>query len=313
MPATSHQQRLSLVLRLHSRTRTMDELVVDLPFPREELIRELRSLVDDGLVRRIVDEPPRYELAPDADRIIAAMAPPPPEVIDDEPADRVAWLRRISLFATLADESIASLAEGARTVRFEPRSKLFIEGDPCEGIYVVESGVIKLLKQVGDETTGMREQTIRLVAANDFFNEVPVFDGGANPVSAEAMEESVVLVIPTDQVRQLMASDPAFVQQVIADLAGRVRHLIAMVQDLSLRQVSGRVAKILLQSVEPTEGVGVGAERHPKLTQRDIAEMAGTVREVVARTLREFERKGAIETESGRVVAVDRSKLIDLL
>lgn len=310
------QQRLSIVLRLHAGARTLAELIEDLPFPEAELRAELVDLVEQGVVRPVGSTRPgigrRYELAPNADQALLA----PPErsttIVSDAPADRIAWLRKIGLFAPLSDESLAELADAAYSQRVETREQLFREGDVCEGIYIVETGVIKLIKHVG-EGPDAREQVIRLVAANDFFNEVPVFDGGANPVSAEAMEESIVLVIPTRSVQRLMASDPEFVRLVIADLAGRVRHLIAMVQDLSLRQVSGRVAKILLQQVEQTEGVGVGAERHPRMTQRDIAEMAGTVREVVARTLREMERNGVIDMDAGRVVRVDRAKLIELL
>lgn len=318
IPTSSAEHRLSLVLRLVAQPRTLTELLNELPYARADLTSALTELVETGIVAPAdsgetgMDR--RYRLAataPGGPRSGFAGGSALPSL--DEAPERERWLRRISLFSFLSDTSLAKLAGSAIKVRVPARATLFEEGGPCAGIYIVESGVIKLLKQVGDGTGGGRGQVIRLVAANDFFNEVPVFDGGLNPVSAEAIEESQVLLLPRESVRWLMEHDPVFVQHVIADLAGRVRHLIAMVQDLSLRQVSGRVAKILLQSIEPNEGVGAGAERHPRMTQRDIAEMAGTVREVVARTLRDMEQSGAIELDAGRVTKVNRARLIELL
>jgi CRP/FNR family transcriptional regulator len=73
------------------------------------------------------------------------------------------------------------------------------------------------------------------------------------------------------------------------------------------------VAKILLQSIGPDEGVGAGSDQRARLTQREIAEMAGTAREVVARTLKVFEREGAIAVDQGRITILDPAQLESMI
>jgi CRP-like cAMP-binding protein len=84
---------------------------------------------------------------------------------------------------------------------------------------------------------------------------------------------------------------------------------VALVEDLSFRQVTARVARIVLQSVVPREGVGAGVGTRVHLKQREIAEMAGSSREVVARALKSLEDAGAIGLYRGEIRVIDEVRL----
>jgi CRP/FNR family transcriptional regulator len=208
-------------------------------------------------------------------------------------------------FDGLSDDDRRRIVALARRRRYEAGAVLFLEGEECAGLFIVLEGVVKVYKTSEDG----REQILRLMAPGDSFNEVPVFDGGPNPASAAAVEPTEALVLSRELVLRLLDEYPAFARAVVRTLASRLRHLVALVEDLSFRQVTARVARILLQSVAPREGVGAGAGRRARITQREIAQMAGTAREVVARALRVLEDAGAVEVERGNVRIVDVRRL----
>ncbi len=155
-----------------------------------------------------------------------------------------------------------------------------------------------------------REQVLRYMGPGESFNEVPAFDGGPNPASAAVTEDAEILQLPGPLVADLVERYPAFSLAVVRVLGARMRHLVALVEDLSFRQVAGRVARVLMQAVAPHEGVGAGAGRRPRVTQREIAEMAGTSRVVVARALKALEDSGAIQVSRTGISVRDPAKLI---
>jgi CRP/FNR family transcriptional regulator len=150
---------------------------------------------------------------------------------------------------------------------------------------------------------------LRHMSAGESFNEVPVFDGGTNPVSAAAGEPGELVVLSRRAMLETLHQYPAVAEAVVQVFASRLRHLVALVEDLSFRQVTARVARIVLQSVAPHEGVGAGVGARARVTQREIAEMAGTSRQVVARALKALEDAGAIDLHRGEIRVADEARL----
>jgi CRP-like cAMP-binding protein len=217
-------------------------------------------------------------------------------------ADRVPDpLLAVPYFSALTSEQRARVLGAARRLRVAAGQTLFVEGEPCAGLYVVVSGLVKLFKTSLDG----KEQVLRHMSAGDSFNEVPVFDGGVNPVSE-------LVVLSRDAMLGVLREYPAVAEVVVQVFASRLRHLVALVEDLSFRQVTARVARIVLQSVAPHEGVGAGVGGRAHVTQREIAEMAGTSREVVARALKALEEAGAIDVRRGDIHVVDDARLTAL-
>ncbi len=211
----------------------------------------------------------------------------------------------VPYFSGLTDDERARVAARARRRSVRPGDVLFVEGEECAGLFVVVSGLVKLYKTSPDG----KEQVVRHMGAGDSFNEVPVFDGGPNPVTAAAVEPGEVLIFSRPAVLELLRDYPAFGAAVVQVFASRLRHLVALVEDLSFRQVTARVARILLQSLDPHEGIGAGAGVRARVTQREIAEMAGTSREVVARALKALEGAHAVEVRAGRIRISDPAVL----
>lgn len=310
---------LAIVLRLHCAPASALVIAEEIGRSPAEVTSRLSMLSALGIVtsgqQATGQGPASYALVPDAFRRLTGAREQNGRIsrpVSKNPAlaERMPLLRQVRLFAALDESDLRQVARAAQPLAFDAGEMIFLEGEVCQGIYIIESGAVKLIKHPsgGAQRSG-REQMIGLLSAGDSFNEVPVFDGRPNPVSAQAVSASQILVIPERVIHQLLRRNPDFVDSVLLDFSSRLRHMLALVEDLSLRQVTGRVAKILLQSVEPIEGVGSGVEAHERLTQNNIAEMAGTAREVVARSLKQIEREGAIRIVRGRITIVDEDVL----
>ncbi len=208
-------------------------------------------------------------------------------------------VRTIPYFAGLSAEDLERIRPlvGLRT--YKRNQVILVEGEPCEGVFFVQSGRVMIQKTSPEG----REQVLRAMGPGDTFNEVPVFDGGPNAASAQAAEETRVLVIRKADMDRILRVHPQVVVTVLMTFAARLRELTGLVADLSFRHVTSRLAKLLLQYAE-----GSGA-RPTYLTQQEMAAMVGTVREVVSRSLRALEEEGAIRVDRNRIVVLDREAL----
>jgi CRP/FNR family cyclic AMP-dependent transcriptional regulator len=220
-------------------------------------------------------------------------------VSSDGPNNLTHLFGSVPYFSHLDATTLDAVAGSAIRRRYAKGQMLFLEGDPCAGLYVVEGGRIRLLRL----SVGGKEQVVKLLGPGEFFNEVAVLDGGPNPVSAMAAIESTLWVIDRHRMLDLLGTYPALAAGVIENLASRARHLLSLVEDLSLRTVSARLAKLLLTQA------GEGGEAPRRLTQQEMASQVGTVREMVSRVLRGFEEKGLIRFERHRIMVLDREGL----
>jgi CRP/FNR family cyclic AMP-dependent transcriptional regulator len=217
----------------------------------------------------------------------------------DKPNSAIELVRSVPYFAHLDETALRAVAEGAISRRYSDGEIIFLEGDPCAGLCIVEEGRVKLFK-VSQEG---REQIVKLLGPGEFFNEVAVLDGGPNPVSAMAALESTLRVIGRDTMLHLLARHPAIAVGVIENLAARARHLLSLVEDLSLRTVSSRLAKLLVTEAAADD------EAPRRMTQQEMAAQLGTVREMVSRALRSFEEEGLIRFDRHRIVVLDAEGL----
>lgn len=218
---------------------------------------------------------------------------------------RAEALRQAPLFATLAADDLAQVALVTVERRYERGDIIILAGQEGGALYFVRKGLVKVFRTSEEG----KEQTLRLIGPGHTFNDVPALDGGPNPASAMAMESTVVLVTSGVELRRLIAERPGVALATVRTLAMALRSLVGLVDDLSFRHVRGRVAKILLEQeqgqAEPSDGAG----RHHRLTQQEIAAMAGTAREMVGRALKELEAAGAIRSEHGRITVLSRERL----
>lgn len=213
-------------------------------------------------------------------------------------------LRSIPYFSGLDEATLEALARVAVRRRYDAGQMIFVEGEPCAGLFIVERGRVKIFKL----SPGGREQILRIFEAGEGFNDVAVLDGGPNPANVTALEPTSVLIIDRPSMVDLLERSPALSKAVIENLASRARHLVSLVEDLSLRTVVGRLAKLLLeQAAEEVDLEGV-----PRgLTHAQMAARLGTVREVITRSLHKLEDEGIIKIERHRIIILDREALED--
>lgn len=215
-------------------------------------------------------------------------------------------LRQVPYFADLEPDRLEKLTAQVRPRKLEAGELILLEGEPCEGLYFVVSGRVKVFKLSAEG----KEQVLRILGPGRTFNDVPVFDGGSNPGSVAAMEAATVSLIPKAQILAMVEQHPKVAKAVIRLLASRLRALTLVIEDLSLRNVTARVAKLLLDCTRGQHTlVEGGAEACARLTQHQLAAMTGSVREVVQRALKSLEKDGAIRMERARVVVLDPKRL----
>lgn len=207
-------------------------------------------------------------------------------------------LHQIPLFTTLGEHELAQIARLTLERHYERGDIILLEGESGGALCYVCQGLVKVFKTSPEG----REQVLRLIAAGYTFNDVPALDGGPNPASAAAMEASTIYLIPRTSLHKLISSEPAVASAIIQTMAQALRHLVGLVEDLSLRHVTARVAKLLLEQETST------TKRH-HLTQQEMAAIVGTAREVVGRALKELEIAGTIEMQQGRAIIVNRERL----
>lgn len=202
-------------------------------------------------------------------------------------------LHEVPFLQDLPDAVLQEIAAVCRERVLLRNEVLFLEGDPPRGLFVVRAGAVKIFK-TGD---GGREQILEIEGPGRSVAELPLFDRLPYPASAAAVEDAVVLEIPVADFDGLLARHPELTRAVIASLASRLRRLVGLVQELSLRDVRGR----LLDFLEETSGGKRTFEL--SLSHQEIAGRIGTVREIVTRIIGKLTREGVLRIE-GRTVTL---------
>jgi CRP-like cAMP-binding protein len=213
------------------------------------------------------------------------------------------FLNSILYFSNLELADLESIRKLVFEKTADRAEMVLLEGEPAANLYFVASGVVKMFKTSAEG----KEQILSIVRPGESFNDVPIFDGGSNPASARAMGPVLLYGIKKNDMEAILRNHPQIALNVIKVLAGRVRHLVSLVEDLSFKHVIGRVAKILL------EHVGGEMGRVPRLTQQEMAAMAGTAREVVGRSLKALEEEGAIKLDRHRIIITDKEALKEIM
>jgi len=220
--------------------------------------------------------------------------------------DKVAALRRTALFGSLTDEELRALAARAVEKRLAREEVVFVEGEPAHGLYVIVSGALRAFRTGADG----REQVVHTERAGALIAEVPVFDDGVYPATAVADEDSVLLSLAKQDVRQVCLEHPQIALAALKLLAGRLRRHAEMVEVLSLRDVGQRLARLLLAEAKTLgKSAEGGVSFDLAFTNSQIAARVGSVREVVSRALTRLQQDGLVQLKNRRVTIPDEEAL----
>lgn len=213
--------------------------------------------------------------------------------------DAAEWLQEFPLFQGLDDSALAEVSGLAQKRSYAPGEIIVLEGEPCTTVHFVVKGRVKVNKV----SLEGREQVMIRLEPGDAFCLVPAFDGGPNPATVEASTEVVLYAFRKEDFLHIVRRHPEVALAVLRHLSAKLRHFVGLVEDLSLRTVEARLARLLLRLATEQDVV------HRRMTQQEMAAELGTVREVVGRALRDLEDEGVIHFDRHRIVIVDRAVL----
>jgi CRP/FNR family transcriptional regulator len=219
--------------------------------------------------------------------------------------ERIQALRQTQLFRSAQPESLRSLAACAIERRLRSGEVLFLSGDPARGLYVAVTGLLRAFR----ESEEGREQTIHVERAGATFAEVPVFDDGPYPSTVIAEEDSLVLFLKKEDVRRFLLENPEAALSALGLLAGRLRKITLLLEQLSLQDVAQRLAAMLVEEASNRGGVRDGVSFLLPDSHQRIAAQLGSVREVVTRILHRFVHEQLIEIRGRRIVIRNASGL----
>lgn len=209
-------------------------------------------------------------------------------------------LRQVLFLKTVSDDAIASLIASGQRLRLDKGELLFAELERCRGLYVVLSGAVKVAKT---DSRG-RELTLSLQGLGTSVGELPLFDGGNYPYSAEAAQPGTeVWFVPREIFRSLMHSHPEIADRALLALGRQLRQMVQIAEAQSLYTVQSRLAAYLLETANGETKFRLDA------TNDDIAGRLGTVREVVSRTLRTLKESKVIGLQGRWVTISDSTEL----
>lgn len=212
----------------------------------------------------------------------------------------------VPMFSMLQPDEMAFLTRRAVPRDFAAGETIFTEGEPCQGLYVVESGRIKIFKI----SAGGREQVLAIDGPGASVAELPVFDDGNYPASATAVSPARLIFVSKQDFRALCLEHPQVALRVLKVIGGRLRRLVGIIEELSFTTVRHRMAALLVNMAKRSgTKTARGIEFMLPATQQDIAGMIGTVRELVSRNLGRLQAEEIIALEGKTVIVPDLARL----
>jgi CRP-like cAMP-binding protein len=217
-------------------------------------------------------------------------------------------LRKAQMFADLSEKEMESLSARAVRKLYSPGELLFSEGEPCNGFYVVAAGKVRIFKL----SPNGREQVLAAEGAGSSIAELPVFDGGAYPASASAIEESEMIFLSRGDFHAFCREHPEVALKVLAVVGMRLRRLVGIIEELSFTTVRQRLISYLLRASETGHKTARGVALELAGSHQAIANEIGTVRELVSRNLARLQAEGLLEVDARHILIKDPAALKEL-
>lgn len=217
-------------------------------------------------------------------------------------------LERFACFRKLTPATQQRLVDNAAVVCQQTGAEFFRQGDAPTGLYALQTGRVKLYRQSKEQI-----QILALPMPGECFGAESLPDNAPSPCTAAALTPTTALYIPPEALQILLDECPDLQVVLLELVTFRLRQFVALVHDLAFRDVSARLATVLLTRAEAegqaTDG-GICIER--LLSQQDFAALVGTAREVIYRTFKKFEQDGVVRLTTSCIVILDPVKLAEI-
>lgn len=203
------------------------------------------------------------------------------------------YFKKSELLSEMKPAFLEALAEIAVERTLTGDETLFMQHQEATGFYLICSGLVKVYRIGGDG----REQVIHQFGAGEIVGEVPVFQGAAYPACATALKKSKVIYFARNRFVELGRKQPEIFLNMLAILSRRLRQFVELIDDLSLKDVTARLAKYLMRNSES------GGSNTIKLEQSKgaLASRLGTIPATLSRTFKKLQDSGAIKVNTNSI------------
>jgi CRP/FNR family transcriptional regulator, cyclic AMP receptor protein len=214
-------------------------------------------------------------------------------------------LRRVQIFNGLTATELHFLAERAVPRNYSKGELLFTEGDPCTGLFVIESGRVRIFKS----SPNGREQILAVEGPGSSIAELPLFDGGNYPASTAAMEDARIYFISKQDFHSLCLVHPQVPLKVLKVVGARLRKLVGIIEELSFTTVRSRLISVLIRLAKAGNKTPAGVEIQLPPSNQELASEIGTVRELVSRNLSRLQAEDLIQMDGKAVTIPNLNRL----
>jgi len=212
-------------------------------------------------------------------------------------------IRRVPLFAMLTPAQAESLAGAVGKRRFKRGEYIVEQGKKCESLFIILAGRARVV--VTDRRD--REVILATLHPGDYLGEMSLIDQEPHSATVEAEVQTDALVLGGNDFNRCLLENNSTMTAVLRGLVQRLRSADRKIESLALMNVYGRVANVLLESVQPNaDNIRIIRD---KISRQDIAKMVGASREMVSRVMKDFEEQGFIETRQDGSLLVKERRL----
>ena len=224
--------------------------------------------------------------------------------------EKVEFLSSVPIFSELNSKTLQKVS-GLGSVKSYPKNSVILsEEEDGSALFVIISGKVKVSRSSKEDTS--KEVILSILNPSDFFGEMALLDGLNRSASVIAMEDSQLFIIQRSDFLELLKEYPEVSIALLQELSQRLRVSSMKVKALSLKDAEGKVATVLLQLADDVGKIKHGTVEIDKLPfQHELANMAGTSRETISRTLHSFAKKGLVELEGSKLRIINYEKFKD--
>ena len=219
------------------------------------------------------------------------------------------FLKYVPIFSELDENTLEQISKLGIRKNFTRDSVVLFEHETGSALFVLVSGKVKV-SRVSDDG---KEVILTILGESDFFGEMAILDGLARSANVTAMEDSELFIIQRSEFLELLQSHPEIAIALLQELTQRLRAADMKIKSLSLKDAEGKVATVILQLADDIGKIKHGTVEIEKLPfQHDLANMAGTLRETISRTLHSFAKKGMVEFDGSKLKILDYEKFKEM-
>lgn len=219
---------------------------------------------------------------------------------------RLGTLAKMPLFHKLQDSALRMLDSILVEQEFSRGENIFLEGDAAAGFYILTKGRVKVYKLSADG----KEQILHIAGVKELLGAVSAFAGSPYPAHADALEKTKAFFFPRKDFQKMIQEEPSIVMNMMANLSMRLQHFTRMIEDLSLKEVPGRLAAYLLYlSSQSADSSNVEID----ISKGQLASLLGTIPETLSRILRRMNEKGILEVHGRKVKLMNKKLLNDIV